>query len=314
MNHDLTFHQARPLAIFLLLWGTVSTAGCAFIESAAEITVGEPDISMVDIQATVSLDQVNDAFVGSLTPEQRAAADGLGLVFDSDATLLDLRSRLCELWKLGFYQRPRLDVELTPESNPNIRQLTFRLEVPIAADAPVSTCLETGFTARAIVDFVPWTADQAAEVKEQLNTDLSTLADAVIQIRFSFSQLGFMSNAEPLPYDLVEDFAIVFTADIEDDPTTIYHEGRLSLIPFFLLDTVGEDTPQRFELDPDSPVTESIKQTILEPPSTDEDTSLGVEAFVAFRESELNNTPLDGCGFVVNMQPEITINALKVIE
>ena len=156
----------RPVFIrlregMLILLMALLTSGCAFIESAAEITVGEPDIAAVEIESTVSLDQVNQALLGNLSEEQKIAAESLGLAFDSGATLLDLRSRLCELWKFGFYARPRLDIELTPKDDPNLKGVKVRLEVPIAADAPVAACLETGFTARAIVEFVPWTAEQA---------------------------------------------------------------------------------------------------------------------------------------------------------
>ena len=289
------------------------SSGCAFIESAAEITVGDPDIAAIEIESTVSLDQVNQALLGNLSEEQKIAAEGLGLAFDSGATLLDLRSRLCELWKFGFYARPRLDVEIAKEDDPNLKNVKVRLEVPIADDAPVSACLETGFTARAIVEFVPWTVEQAAQVKDQLNTDLADLADAIVQVRFAFSRLDFMRGDEAITSELLEDFAIILTADVEDDPTSIFHEGRLSIVPFFLLDTISEETPQRFELDPDSLVTQSIKQTILEPPAADDDLAMGVEAFVAFRESELFNTPIDASGFVFKMQPEITINVLKVL-
>ena len=308
----------RPVFIrlregMLILLMALLTSGCAFIESAAEITVGEPDIAAVEIESTVSLDQVNQALLGNLSEEQKIAAESLGLAFDSGATLLDLRSRLCELWKFGFYARPRLDIELTPEDDPNLKGVKVRLEVPIAADAPVAACLETGFTVRAIVEFVPWTAEQAAQVKEQLNTDLADLGDAIVQVRFAFSRLDFMRGEEAIPSDLLEDFAIILIADVEDDPTTPYDDSRLSIVPFFLLDTISEETPQRFELDPDSLVTQSIKQTILEPPSANDELAMGVEAFVAFRESELNSTPIDKSGFVFKMQPEITINVLKVL-
>jgi hypothetical protein len=80
-----------------------------------------------------------------------------------------------------------------------------------------------------------------------------------------------------------------------------------------LLDSISEETPQRFELDPDSGVTQKIKQTILDPPKAEDDLTMGVEAFVAFKESELFNTPIEGSGFAFKMQPEITINVLKVL-
>jgi hypothetical protein len=312
MNDLKSIVIGRSFVAGFALVAMLLSTGCAFIESAAEITIGDPEITAIEIESTVTLEQVNDALFGGLSEQEKIAAEALGLVLSPDATLTNLRSSLCELWKVGSLSRPRVDVEIEKD-DANLKNVKLRLEVPIAANASVTSCYQTGFTAQAIVSFVPWTIEQAAEVKKQLNTDLANLADAIVQVRFSFSRLDFMRGEESITSELLEDFEIVLTADVEDDPTTIFHEGRLSMVPFFLLDSISEETPQRFELDPDSGVTQKIKQTILDPPKAEDDLTMGVEAFVAFKESELFKTPIEGSGFAFKMQPEITINVLKVL-
>ena len=45
---------------------------------------------------------------------------------------------------------------------------------------------------------------------------------------------------------------------IPNDPETPFIDGWLEIVPFFLLNSISPTTPQRFELDPDSPVTAAI--------------------------------------------------------
>lgn len=307
--------SARRFLINFLLSAALSgsVVGCAFIESAAEITVQEPDIQPLTFNTKVTLDQVNNALFQGLPDEERILAESLGLLLPPGATYISLRSTLCELWKIGILPAPRVDVTVSGQNDETLKSLVFRLEVPIGPDVPVATCLQTGFRAQALVEFMPWTPEQAAEVKAQLNTELSELRDAIVQIRFKFSQIDFLRGDTPVTSQLIEDFSITLGADIPDDPTTVFDDGRLLLVPYFLLGTVSPETPQRFELDPDSPVTTHIQDSIMEPPTGTEAKTLGVEALVSFKESELANMPIEASGFALTLQPEIVINVLEVL-
>jgi hypothetical protein len=101
--------------------------------------------------------------------------------------------------------------------------------------------------------------------------------------------------------------------DIIDDPRTPYADGWLELVPQFLLDSITEESPERFELDPDSPVTAKLLRVLLTPPETWADYTLTVEARVELSSDELVKTPLAGSGMIIHAQPEVVVDGLALL-
>ena len=171
--------------------------------------------------------------------------------------------------------------------------------------------------ATASMDFAPWTVEQASQIREQLNTDLEKLEDAIVQIRFEFKRAEFIrdENGQSVrSNEALENFSLLLgDPTIVDDPETTRDESRFELVPFFLLDSITPETPQRFELDPDSEVTATVRAQIINPPSNPESMTLRVEAVIELKNSSIESTKLEGSGVGLHLQPEIVINALRVI-
>jgi hypothetical protein len=325
-----------------------AATGCAFIQSAATLIFGEPDIPAVSTQALLDVATLNAAIQQQLAnlgvPPTVASQIPL---LPADATYADVRGTLCIFDQVAGTEPARVAVEV-PVADPtsNIRKLYVELAVvgPDGNPYQVGTypagspaCVEQPLKAAAFVEFVTFTAAQAEQIKKALNNqDFSDLKDAIKQIRFNFSQLHFqagqfsnnctsVSNCETggscingtcisaaaRHNELLSDFELIMAdPKLADDPETSYHDGEYALVPYFLLDTISQDTRQRFELDPDSSVTKSIKASVVD---TSTEQTLMVRVSVEIGGDNLIKVPLDQSGFVLSFQPEIVINALEVI-
>ena len=113
------------------------------------------------------------------------------------------------------------------------------------------------------------------------------------------------------PLSLVK--LLLASPTVSDNPDTPFDESIFELVPFFLLDTISPETPQRFELDPDSPITDEVKDRIANPPLHATNISLQVQAHLTLALDVLGGTALNGSGVRIDLQPEIVINALTVI-
>ena len=306
--------------------------GCALVEAAAELPFGaEAGIPGVSQTVTMDIDRVN-AVLRQVSGLDEQSFQTLAL--PSEATFADLRDLLCEMVVNGFIDEPRLELEelnetgtpepprdstdeepTDPPEGSNVRgsRLLLALETPDGG-----SCNEGTVKVELSVDFVPFTAEQAASLKEKLNQDITQLADAIVQVRFLIRNIFFQRDVgtgpAPAPEMLSSFYIAIADPSIPDDPDTPFEDGWLELVPFFLLSTISEETPQRFELDPDSPVTQGIKDVILDPPPAGDPAVLQVEAGLTIDSAQLEATPLRNSGIVLDVQPEIVINGLKVVE
>jgi hypothetical protein len=303
------------ILIALTFGGLSFGAGCVFVVGAAVIPFGaEAGIPGVQEDATLSVANLNAAL--------QAAFNVDPLLFEqfemaTTATYADLRSVMCAVVEADLMDEPRLDVNLTPtEIAPNIKSVFLRLEVVVEGGVE---CLKGGLRSELRVGFIPFTAEQAESLKKKLNQDLSDLADAIVQIRFLIKEVHFQRNTGSGPVvanEVLADFYIaIVEPSIPNDPATPFVDGWLEIVPFFLLNTISPTTPQRFELDPDSPVTQAIKGVLLTPPTDGSPPMvLIVEASAELLPDQLALTPVTDSGIKLDAQPEIVINGLKVVE
>lgn len=286
------------------------------MESAAEITVGAPDIPDFEIEVVVTASQINSALKEDMPAAVATIAEQQGWLLNTKATWGDLRTSLCDLEKAGYIPDAGLAISMDKpeEASDHLAKVTLTLSV---TGYEPGKCKEGRLMATASMDFAPWTVEQASQIREQLNTDLEKLEDAIVQIRFEFKRAEFIrdENGQSVrANEVLEKFSLLLgDPTIVDDPETSRDESRFELVPFFLLDSITPQTPQRFELDPDSEVTATVRAQIIDPPSNPESMTLRVEAVIELKTSSLVSTKLEGSGVGLHLQPEIVINALKVI-
>jgi hypothetical protein len=301
------------MSSWLLL--TVGWSGCAFVESAAEITVGAPELPPIAIDVVLTYSQVNQSIMEGLSPQAKQVLEAAGLKLKTTSTWLDLRNTLCTLTEKEILEAPRIEIGLdTPEGANNISSLVLLLEVITSSG---ESCKEATLASSAVLDFIPFTHAQAEKMNEQLNTDLASLKDAIKQIRFLFSRAEFVrmvnGKSEAANHVLTDFQLLLASPTVSDDPATPFNESAFELVPFFLLETISAETPQRFELDPDSPITDEVKERIANPPLHATNISLQVQANLTLALDVLGGTALNGSGVKIDLQPEIVINALTVI-
>ncbi len=108
----------RSVAYIGVLLAIVATAGgCAFVESAAEVTLGDPDLPRLTTEAGLTVASFNDALASLVpVPAARVAIEDYelpelpGLVLPDDATWAHVRSTLCDAARVGALKTPRSSI------------------------------------------------------------------------------------------------------------------------------------------------------------------------------------------------------------
>jgi len=301
-------------------------AGCAFVESATELTYGEGTLPHIEQTSPLSSDLINSALF-TLGPnlEQFLPSDaGIelpdlnSLELPLQATWQDVRGVICEAHALGWLDEPAIAVSLAPELSgiDNIERVMLAIGVfsndDIEAD---EACLDGRVKWRWEVDFIPFTESQAQTIRDNLGSSLGDLKDAIVQLRFAFDRLGFqvVNDGETTNANhLLSDFQLILSDPrISDQEDTPYHDGEFTLIPHFLLNTIEPGSPQRFELDPDSPVTESVKRALLD---WEDIKPLRIISEGTLDSEMLGTIPLAGTQVTIALQPEVTFSILMAVE
>jgi hypothetical protein len=321
--------RLRGLALTLAL-AAAALAGCAFVESVATIAVGAPDLPAVKERVTLTRADLDAA----LEREVTSFAATLGLAvdtrvalmqpyrdrLDADPTWLTVRGVLCEMTTSPLQGGPLLpapsvEVGLDAASlGPNVSAATLRLEVP---SRDVSECLGAPLTARLTITLAPMSAEALAELNAKLGVEMSDVIAAVDQIRLRLHLTRlFVQDVDGGERDAAEALASVciemVAPALADDPATPYHDGRLEVVPAFLFDTISPQAPQRFELDPDSPVTDLVTAGLLPLDAAAIAPTLQLVATATLRAESLGTLPLEGSGLEIWAQPEVVINGLEV--
>lgn len=319
--------RVHSLSIAIFLMAALATpSGCAFIESAAEITLGDPDIPAVREEAQVGATTVNNAIANVIPSHltqsipgvdpsnlQQAALDFLGLGLAQEASWAHLRLVLCEGTKLGVLDSPSLTLPLTPLNPTNAREMTLSITV-VAPEGDHGACLQGSLRLFHQTRYVPFTDAQAEDIQSQLGATIDNLDDAIVQVRFRFYQLGLVQHLASGTVDtnhVLSDFKLVVKDEsLLDDPETPFHDGEVELVPFFLLSSISQDTPQRFELDPDAAITQNLQDTIVQFQS---ERDFLLQVTMEVQGHALADIPLQSSGVIVDLQPEVTISALEAI-
>ncbi len=296
-------------ARMLIVVGVValSFGGCAFVESATELTFSEDSLPAVEEHALMTVSEINEQL------ESSSSSAGVSLTVSESSTWADLRDTLCNAAAYGGLDGPKLVFDRTP-SVPNLTNLELVVEVDHpGGDAP---CTLGGIHISVMVDFIPFTTDQAQNVRDSLNTDVEELEDAILQMRFRFDALGLMvgdRSDESIVNDrneLLDHFLVELSDEtIEEDEATPFPDAALDLVPFFLLRTIQPNNPQRFELPKAHPVTASLIDAIVNPGSK----ALKLHLDTRIDPTQLERIPVDNSGIAIDFQFEVVISVLNSI-
>jgi hypothetical protein len=295
-----TMRNSATLALLLAL----QASGCAFVENAATVVFGDDNLPSVEQNALMTVDEVNEAL------NNTSVEGGIALNVSRDATWADLRNTLCNAATYADIDGPKLVFDRS-SGQPNIPRLDLIVEVDNpSGDIP---CTLGGIHISVIVEFLPFTADQATSVRDQLNNDVSALEESILQMRFRFDALGLMvgdaddETVRNSRNELLEHFHVELTdPSIAQNDATPFDDQRYNLVPFFLLNTIGPGSPQRFDLHEDHPVTRSLKDAVLSP--NNQVLTLSLDTRLA--ADQLERLPIDQSGLAVDFQFEVVISVL----
>lgn len=278
----------------LLLVSCALISGCAFIESATEQTIGEGQIEALDEQI---LWPTVDEMVG-MTPDQVAAIPGFPSSLNA-GTFAHLQGALtlkgdCSVdQSLGGF-----------EDNAQI----IDLSVGITSCANDGRCSDRcpadwkGMTFESNVELQLVTPEMAAEIKDQL---AQLTPDSIVQIRFLVYELELFQETDTGEiisiHPWIEDFELKL-ADSDGNEVVIIKDRYL--------DSIDPETPQRFDVDVDSPFTTSLKENIL----AGEAVSIIVSQGMRVPQYNLYDVQIAGAGLNVQIQPEIVVSVVEVVK
>jgi len=325
-------HRAHTtFAALALSAGLLSAPACSFVEEAATLVLGaDQGLPSIHTSATLETRHINNAISKALEvielpddidPGQIVLALEPTYQLDDTATWADVRAVLCRLARDGFLDWPSLEVAVDAINEGQLHGIRMMLEVPVTDADDYDACMKGDLAGEMRGSFAPLAVTDIKAIEEQMGDGIATLSDALVQVRFLISTFSFYrpplgGNADDATPDnaVLNDFHLaVVEPNIIDDPRTPYADGWLELVPHFLLESISETTPQRFELDPDSPVTNKLRGLLNQPPDTWEDLVLTVEARAVMSGAELLDTPLAGSGMTIRAQPEVVIDGLQIL-
>ncbi len=254
----------------------VVVVGCAFLESATEVTLGADAFGEIDEEARLSVERVG------------AALDGPTL--SADASWHDLRAALCQgsTPELSFVESPR---------SANLRGFAFTIGLAGDGDLP---CDERPLALEFTAELLPFTSDQLEDLHRKLPTDPEALSDSIRQVRLRFYSLGLASGSETVNHQ-VNAFGTTL-ADAHATPP-------LDLVPLELLSAIDPATPQRFELDPHANLTKRLVDSIV----TSAEHPLTLTQRVEVVGDALRALPVHDSGLVIRCEIEVVVAALDAL-
>ena len=280
---------ARPASLAAL---ALLLPACAFVEAAGELTFGADDIPAFVVESDFpTVDEM-----GAEAAEDLGEVPGFPDTF-AGATLAHLQGAVL----LAGECRRTVALDQQGEDD----RIAGRRSYTVAACPLQGRCAEAcgaagaGLDLELAAELELMDAEQAAEVSDMLS-DASS--DSIVQIRLRFSELGLSwrdGAATSLRHDWVQDFRLLIRSP----------SGRqqLEVVPPGYLERIRPDSPQRFALDDRSPITQGLKQAIVDGQAVH--LTVVVQAHVP--QWALYPIELSRAGLRVDMQPEIVISVVE---
>ena len=282
------WNQAAKLWLSCILLVFLSS-GCAFLESAFELTFGEGDIPPVE--QSISLPSVEE--MTGLTPEDTAGIPGFptSLQYGTFAHLQGALTLTGECSK---------DIAIPDLNDPRIKEASIQV-ASCTLDPRCDSICGPGYAGVVVESRVTLQiVDEALAAEVSANLSEVT-PDAIVQIRLQISQLDVLFGSEQNPVSLtsrLDDFQLLFANDEGDEVLVVKKRHIESIHP---------DTPQRFDVDGASLFTQKLKAAILAGQTAD----VTVIQRMRVRQPDLYEVQFDGARVEILMQPEFVISALE---
>ncbi len=311
----MTIQRAR-IPILLTLGALAGSTGCSALEAAAEITIGNPDIPRMD-QAIEwpSIDELT-----GLSDQTLAAIPGFPSSLNS-GTFAHLQGAMAIAGKCVESQD--LSDAAGDRVNTMLIEISSFSDDPLCADNraqlvedncddPLTSneayCDENfrGMTFYAEINAELIGDEEAAAIEEQLTAaDVKPGPESIPQIRLQFFQLELQQVGEGDVLgsinDKLSDFQLIIGNSNPEHPDVTVIEHRW-------LEGIGEETPQRFDIDGNSKVMQKLKTDVLNAERTD----LSLKLKMAIDQDDLYSIGFEGGGVAIGVQPEVTISVLEI--
>ncbi|MSP90668.1 MAG: hypothetical protein EXR79_02500 [Myxococcales bacterium] len=317
MSHHLL---ERTRLLLALATATASMGACGFIEAAGEITLDEQQIPALKYD----MPWPNlDTLVGSAltSANQATASAGVGGIPTSlnAATMAHIQG----IMTIDGECRRTFDVGADQLKATKGLVKAVKGEILNCGD-PAKRCTDfcktesgavfTGIKMVARVTFQLLDKVKSTALKKKLSEvgDPKLSQDPITQVRMRFKQLQFFQKTgekDAKGVELERNVNHLFAgmqlgvADEGGGNETPIIRGRY-------LTRITPETPQRFELDPQSPFTINLKKKVL----SASETSMDLYVKIAIEQGDLYSVKLGNGGIHLDLQPEIAISALRVIQ
>jgi len=265
-------------------------SSCAFVESAAQLLVGSPQVPRV----TLDIAWPSVESLSGLSQQEMASIQGFPTTFKW-GTLAHLQGALtmsgeCSMVKDGE----------TPPNQTKLSKLSVRATNCVGDPRCAGRCKAfEGVEVEIRFDVELLNEANAKKVREELS---DTSSDAIVQIRLRFFTLDVYQAIDAIKENTNARYAALeMSLSGADGQEAIFMRDRD-------FDLVKPGKPQRFDVDSTSPVTHALKASVVAGKVTS--ATVVVRARVA--QPDLYELMMTGGGLVLDAQPEIVINVLEV--
>lgn len=330
----------RTLAPLLVLGAW--TPGCGLFESAGEVTLGAGELPRV--KERVEWPNIDEMTGSALAGSVGTTAEGEPLVTGLPTSLKKgTLAHVQGLLALAGDCRRTFTQEALGEAGGPVSNLNIRV-TNCAGDARCKyLCGEfRGMQIEASVDVELLNEKKAAELASQLRQASPEAAvEAIVQLRLRFFELMLfqagdggeeedvterldefeMIIAQPTG-ELPDNLAGLSSSPTVDDPDGATDEnGDIVQVPYTgphwvkvlegrFIKSILPGKPQRFEIDPNVPVTQALKDQLV----AGEASSLRLVNRIRVRRPDLYELRFDGAGIAFDVQPEVVLSVLQLIK
>lgn len=277
----------------LLLLAASPAAGCAFAESAGQLPIGDPDIPLIQQQFLwPSVDELT-----GISDQTLSAIPGFPKSLNG-GTFAHLQGSMAIAGKCS--EVADLDEGLNEQINYVHVAITSCTGDPRCDD--ICEGKPYGMSFEAEVNLVLIGEEQAKQIKEQLKDFSEVKSTAIAQMRLQIGELQFFQKVDGTTENLnhlLGDFSLVLANDDGEEVLIVKHEYLASISP---------ETPQRFDIDSGNPVTQKLKDAIIQ----GQPTSLSVVLSMAIPQENLYEMGFEGGGVNLQVQPEAVISIVEV--
>ena len=281
----------RDAAAILALM--LCSQGCAFLDSASELTVGPDEIPRFRVET--SFPRVEE--LGEFSMEEMNEIEGFPDSLD-EATLAHLQGALTlngECRRVLVTEQRGTDDRVSGE---RIYSLTTCSRTERCAQHCPTGLRGMVFESSTELQLID--AKKAEEIRDMLS---EANPDSIVQIRLRFFELGLVQERHGQVQDAGE-LLSAFQLSLRSE-----QGNELVVVPDGYLQSISPETPQRFDLDSESLFMEELKSSILGGVPIRFTLMIRMEIL----QQDLYELEIGRAGFRLDMQPEVVISVLEAV-